>query len=120
MRYHSNKKLNTMRYVQKNKTLKIGQNEAADQLMSIIENAKKFLPDDFCTEIHLLVNHIVSFDEKAESRSIEVLDARIWRDQIFESMSYLRIYDMGFINTIRELLTDAIDYEIRVRNQQNQ
>ena len=107
-----------MRYVQKNKTLKIGENEAADQLMCIIENAKKFLPDDFCTEIHLLVNHIVSFDRNAESRSIEVLDARIWRDQIFRSMSYLRIYDMGFINTIRDLITDAIDYEVNVRNNQ--
>jgi hypothetical protein len=107
-----------MRYIQKNKTLKIGQNEAADQLMCIIDSAKKFLPDDFCTEIHLLVNHIVCFDGKVESRSIEVLDARIWRDQIFRSMSYLRIYDMGFINTIRELITDAIDYEVNVRNNQ--
>ncbi len=109
-----------MRYVQKNKTLKIGQNEAADQLMCIVDSAKKFLPDDFWTEIYSLLYEIVSFDRNAESRSREVLDARIWRDQIFRSMTYLRIYDMGFINTIRDLLTDAIDYEIRVRNQQNQ
>lgn len=107
-----------MRYVQKNKSLKIGENEAADQLMCIIDSAKKFLPDDFWTEIYSLLYEIVSFDRNAESRSTEVLDARIWRDQIFRSMSYLRIYDMGFINTIRDLITDAIDYEIRVRNNQ--
>ena len=99
-----------MKYKQKNTTLSVKENEAADKVLCMIENLKKITVD------HTVINRITTLtvqiligknQEGNLERCVE------WKDELIQSMSYLKIYRKKFIKELNLHLSNAIDFEFK-------
>lgn len=99
-----------MKYKQKSTTLFVKKNEAADKVLCMVENLKQITAD------HTIINRVTALvaqilggkgQEGNFERCVE------WKDELIQSISYLKIYRKKFIKELNLHLSNAIDFEFK-------
>jgi len=99
-----------MKYEQKNTTFVVEKNEAADKVLCMVENLKKITAD------HTVINSVTALVAQilgGESQEGNFQRCIEWKDELIQSMSYLKIYRKKFIKELNLHLSNAIDFEFK-------
>ena len=99
-----------MKYKQKSTTLFVEKNEAADKVLCMVENLKQITAD------HTIINRVTALvaqilGGKGQEGNFERCVK--WKDELIQSISYLKIYRKKFINELNLHLSNAIDFEFK-------